>query len=72
MTTPTLTATRTVLDRAPDHRSPTEAAFERLDEDGNRRTLIVERQTDIDLGSPDQVTITVEPGDRLNTAQAKD
>ena len=42
------------------------ALFERLDEDGDRRTLSMEYDTWEEMGRPNTVTVTIEPGDRLN------
>lgn len=42
------------------------ATFERWTDDGNRRTLSMEYDAWEDMGRPDTITLTVEPGDRLN------
>lgn len=66
----TLTRTRSVL-----HRSATKGDepysrqwFIQADEDTNvvRREVYVDRQTFEDLGEPDTITVSIEPGDTLN------
>lgn len=45
---------------------PSWAAFERYDEAGRRRTLQMEYDVWVDMGRPQTITVTVEPGDHLN------
>lgn len=67
----TMTATTTVLHREADgrftHRSGREQQrFLSRDDDGRQHMLFLDAEVDDDLGNPEQVTVTVEPGDRLN------
>lgn len=61
-----MSRTRRILDLTATGSDET-VAFSQADDDSNVVTtyLTVERSTWADLGSPTQVTITIEPGDNL-------
>lgn len=64
-----LTATTSVLHiDTPSSKHDLHALFQQRDEETNAitRSLLVDRRTWRDLGYPEVVTVTVEPGDRLN------
>lgn len=67
---PVLSKTVSVLDRAPVFATSADEAFAQRDEDHPYRyvpgVVRIERQKWRDFGCPDQVTVTIEPGDRLN------
>lgn len=67
----TLLRTRTVMDLcyAAVRKGLGSATFERLDEDGQRRVVELESDAWEDMGRPHTITVTIEPGDRLNEDQ---
>lgn len=62
---PVLTRTRSILHAEPESGA---RAFVQRDEDTNvmRRKVYLDIETYQDLGCPDTITVTVEPGDTLN------
>lgn len=62
----TLTKTRRILNRG--RVADSHAAFHQFDEDTGRPSteVIIPRATYDDLGQPEQITVTIEPGDLLN------
>lgn len=63
-----LTKTRSVLKHEGGFGRPDGAWFMARDEDTglSTRTLVLSPQDFRDLGEPTEVTVTIEPGDRLN------
>ena len=65
-----LTRSRTVLTHNPEGRLQTVVYFDRgADEEpnaGHLNSIDIPRQMWKDLGQPDKLTITIEPGDKLN------
>ncbi|WP_311208789.1 MULTISPECIES: hypothetical protein [unclassified Aeromicrobium] len=72
MTTVNLTKARSVLDL--DGAFDTSPTFTSRDEDNGliRRGLSMSEQDYNDMGRPERVTVTIEPGDRLNAQELHD
>lgn len=72
MGTPAMTRTRSILERNTRLPDDTLVVFDHPAEadpaDGDRvRTVALNRSDWVELGSPDEITVTIEPGDQLNT-----
>ncbi|KQP83728.1 hypothetical protein [Aeromicrobium sp. Leaf291] len=67
MTTANLTKTRSVLDLVPNALSDDLAVFASHDEDTGQvlRSVRFSQRDHDDMGRPEQVTVTIEPGDLL-------
>jgi len=63
-----LTKQQVILHREISNVTDWEAFIEPMDEPSEFRTFMVKSRDWADMGSPDRVTVTIEPGDLLNGA----
>jgi hypothetical protein len=66
-----LTKSRSVLDLDPIADNDRPPTFRHLDDDARSNVVSIDPDLWEDMGSPDQITVTIEPGDHLNVEPVK-